>query len=96
MFPEFSAPTLTDVAEFIRLINDAHKESGRNLREVAELCAIDHSYLWLILQGRRRPRWKVLLSLCTFGWGLDPYETEAILRAGHYQTIMNWQKAGWD
>jgi hypothetical protein len=38
----------------------------------------------LILQGKLHPHRDVLISLCTFGWHLDPIGTDTILMAdGH-------------
>jgi hypothetical protein len=71
-------------AEFLAAINEAHMRSGLSLREIAQVCDLDHTYLHLILQGKRHPHRDVLISLCTFGWHLDPIETDAILMAdGH-------------
>ncbi len=74
----------TSRAEFLAAINEAHMRSGLSLREIAQVCDLDHTYLHLILQGKRHPHRDVLISLCTFGWHLDPIETDAILMAdGH-------------
>jgi hypothetical protein len=71
-------------AEFLAAINEAHTRSGLSLREIAQVCDLDHTYLHLILQGKRHPHRDVLISLCTFGWHLDPIETDTILMAdGH-------------
>jgi hypothetical protein len=71
-------------AEFLAAINEAHTRSGLSLREIAQVCDLDHTYLHLILQGKRHPHRDVLISLCTFGWHLDPIETDMILIAdGH-------------
>lgn len=71
-------------AEFLVAINEAHTRSGLSLREIAQVCDLDHTYLHLILQGKRHPHRDVLISLCTFGWHLDPIETDSILMAdGH-------------
>jgi hypothetical protein len=82
--------------KFLKLLNDAHYDSGRNLREIGDLCIVDHSYVWRVLRGERRPRRDILIALCTKGWGLDLYDTDVILKTGGYKTIMDWQKAGWD
>ncbi len=74
----------TSRAEFLAAINEAHTRSGLSLREIAQVCDLDHTYLHLILQGKRHPHRDVLISLCTFGWHLDPIETDTILMAdGH-------------
>ena len=71
-------------AEFLAAINEAHTRSGLSLREIAQVCDLDHTYLHLILQGKLHPHRDVLISLCTFGWHLDPIETDTILMAdGH-------------
>jgi len=65
--------------EFIRLINKAHLQSERSLREAADLCHIDHSYLSLILKGRRRASRELLTKIVLFAWNLDGYGLEEIL-----------------
>jgi len=82
--------------EFLKLLNEAHIQSGRSLREVSDLCIIDRSYVSFILNGHRHPNRDVLIALCMIGWNLDVYDTDLILKEGRYKTILNWQKAGWD
>ena len=77
----------TSRAEFLAAINEAHTRSGLSLREIAQVCDLDHTYLHLILQGKRHPHRDVLISLCTFGWHLDPIETDAILMADGYPPL---------
>lgn len=96
MMHKSSLTSSFDHAEFLSLLKDAHINSGRSLREIGNLCAIDHSYVARVLDGSRRARRDVLLTLCLVGWGLDPYDTDAILRTGGYKTIMDWHKAGWN
>ena len=71
--------------EFLILLLEAHNNSGRSLREVTELCNIDHSYLALILKGVRSPHRDLLICLCWLGWNLDIYQADEILRAGGYK-----------
>jgi hypothetical protein len=40
-------------AEFLAAINEAHVRSGLSLREIARNCDLDHTFLHLILQGKR-------------------------------------------
>lgn len=81
---------------FLELLNEAHASSGRSMQDVAERCGLDKSSVSFYLRGHRRPRRNSLLALCLYGWHLDPYETDEILRAGGYRTLMDWDKAGWD
>ncbi len=39
----------TSRAEFLAALNDAHARSGLSLREIAQVCDLDHTYLHLIL-----------------------------------------------
>jgi transcriptional regulator with XRE-family HTH domain len=84
-----------NLKEFLQLINEAHLNSGRTLREVGDLCYLDHSYIARILQGERHPQRDKLILICFLGWNLDFYDTELILKAGKYKTHINWKKAGW-
>ncbi len=65
--------------EFTRLLREYHDRSGLSLRELAALCDVDHSYLSLILQGKRRPSRDLLIALAAFGWGLDQMQADELL-----------------
>jgi len=89
-------PDGQDRNRFLHLMNDAHDGTGRNLREVEALCFVDHTYIYRILKGERHPNREVILRICLFGWNLDGYGTEDILRAGGYKTLLDWKEAGWE
>jgi hypothetical protein len=82
--------------QFLILLNDAHRNSGRTYQDVSDFCGLNPSYIRRILHGERRPQRDKLLALCLFGWSIDPYDTEDILKAGGYKTILNWSKMGWN
>jgi hypothetical protein len=63
------------------------QRSGRSLREVAVLCDLDHSYVGLVVESKRRPQRDVLISLCAFGWNLDRIETDEILLLANYPPL---------
>jgi len=62
-----------------RLLREYHDRSGLSLRELAAFCDMDHSYVALILQGKRRPARDLLIALAAFGWGLDQMQTDELL-----------------
>ncbi len=65
--------------QWLALLREFHTTSGLSFREVAAQCDIDHSYVALILSGKRRPSRDVLLLLLVFGYGLDRIETDRML-----------------
>jgi transcriptional regulator with XRE-family HTH domain len=70
---------LTRTQELARLLREHHDRSGLSLRELAMLCDVDHSYLSLILQGKRRPSRDLLIALAAFEWGLDQMQADELL-----------------
>jgi hypothetical protein len=86
---------LVNKKEFLKLIKEAHLNSGRTLREVGELCYLNYSYIGRILNGERHPQRDQLILICFSGWNLDVYDTDLILKAGNYKTLNDWKKAGW-
>ena len=70
---------LARTQELARLLREHHDRSGLSLRELATLCDVDHSYLSLILQGKRRPSRDLLIALAAFGWGLDQMQADELL-----------------
>jgi transcriptional regulator with XRE-family HTH domain len=72
-------PHLPHIQELSRLLREHHDCSGLSLRELATLCDMDHSYVSLILQGKRRPARDLLIALAAFGWGLDQRQTDELL-----------------
>ena len=65
--------------DYLRYIREAHVRGGRSLRKVGEICDLDHSYVSLILEGKRLPTRDVLITLCLLGWYLDLFQTDEIL-----------------
>lgn len=89
-------PTSSNNKKFLKLINEAHEDSGRTLQEVADLCNIDKSYLSRILHGTRKAKRDLMINLSWSGWGLGIEQGDEILKEGGYKTILNWKKAGWE
>lgn len=69
---------LQDRNEYLRLLNDFHLRSGLSLREVAQKCDTDPTYIHYILKGARRPKRDVLIAL-GFAYGLERIEVDDIL-----------------
>jgi hypothetical protein len=72
--------------EFLDLINEYHTRSGLSLREVAQACDLDFTYIHRILSGSRRPRRDVIIAL-GFAYGLDRVEVDEILMLAGYPPI---------
>lgn len=73
-----------DQKQFVQLVGEVHQTCGWSLREVATLTGLDHSYIWQIINGRRRPSRDTLILLCLYGWSLDLSEANQLLEAcGH-------------
>lgn len=75
------------MSEYLLRIREAHQRSGLSLREVAHMCDLDHSYVSLTLNGKRRPRRDVLISLCAFAWRQSPIETDEILLLANFPPL---------
>jgi hypothetical protein len=82
--------------QFLQLINEAHRDSGRTLREVGDMCNIHYSHVERILKGTRKPKRDLLIILCWNGWNLETEEGDEIIKAGGYKTLFDWKKAGWE
>ncbi len=65
--------------QWLALLREFHTMSSLSFREVAAQCDMDHSYVALILCGKRRPSRDVLILLLVFGYGLDRIETDRML-----------------
>jgi transcriptional regulator with XRE-family HTH domain len=63
---------------YLPLLNELHQKSGLSLREVAQKCDVDPSYVHYILKGIRRPRRDVVIAL-GFTYGLERVEVDEIL-----------------
>ena len=74
-------------SNFLSLVGEAHRDCGKSLRDVAELCDVDHSYVSAILAGKRKPRRDVLICLCAFGWGLDRISVDEVLLSAGYPPL---------
>jgi transcriptional regulator with XRE-family HTH domain len=59
-------------------ISEAHERSGLSLREVAQSCDLDPSYVHYILKGARRPQRDVIIAL-GFAYRLERVEVDEIL-----------------
>jgi transcriptional regulator with XRE-family HTH domain len=75
-------PYLPHIQELSRLLREHYDRTGLSLRELAALCDVDHSYISLILQGKRRPARDLLIALAAFGWGPDQRRTDELLLLG--------------
>jgi transcriptional regulator with XRE-family HTH domain len=65
-------------------LREVHEISGLSYRDVAVRCDLDHSYVALLLEGRRRPSRDILTLLFAFGYGADLDELDRVLiLAGH-------------
>ena len=65
-------------AEYLARLVDIHERSGLSLREVAEVCDLDPTYIHYILKGARRPHRDVFIAL-GFAYGLERVEVDEIL-----------------
>jgi len=72
---------------YLARIQEAHERSGLSLREVAHICDLNHSYVSLTLNGKRRPRRDVLISLCAFAWRQSPIGTDEILLLANFPPL---------
>lgn len=70
--------TNTTNVELLGLLNELHVRSGLSLREVAQACDLDPTYVHYILKGARRPQRDVIIAL-GFAYGLDRLEVDEIL-----------------
>jgi len=69
---------LSPANHYLIKITEVHDRSGLSLREVAQACDLDPSYVHYILKGARRPHRDVLISL-GFAYRLDRWEVDEIL-----------------
>ena len=69
---------MSQMPEYVQLLNDVHERSGLSLREVARFSDLDHSYVHYILKGTKRPRRDVIIAL-GFAYGLERIEVDEIL-----------------
>jgi transcriptional regulator with XRE-family HTH domain len=64
--------------EYLVRLNEMHERSGLSLREVAQACDLDPSYVHYILKGARKPRRDVIIAL-GFAYDLERVEVDEIL-----------------
>lgn len=64
--------------EYLEKLVELHKRSGLSLREVAEACDIDPTYVHYILKGARRPRRDIIIAL-GYAYALERVEVDEIL-----------------
>ncbi len=75
-----------DRTAFLDLLNEYHSRSGLSLREVAQSCDLDHTYIHYILTGARRPHRDVIIAL-GFAYGMERVEVDEILLLAGYPPI---------
>jgi len=68
----------TTRTEFIERLNEYHLRSGLSMREVAQACDLDPTYVHYILKGARRPQRDVIIAM-GFAYGLDRLEVDELL-----------------
>lgn len=69
---------------WLSALRELHDDSGLSYRELAARCDLDHSYVALILAGKRRPSRDVLAALLAFGYQVDRLETDRVLMLAGY------------
>ena len=73
-------------SKYLELLNEYHDRSGLSLREVAQVCELDYTYIHYILTGARRPHRDVIISL-GFAYGMERMEVDEILLLAGYPPI---------
>lgn len=68
------------------LLSEYHARSGLSLRDVAQACDLDHTYVHYILTGVRRPRRDVIIAM-GFAYGMDLVEVDEVLLLAGYPPI---------
>ena len=63
---------------YLMRIQEIHELSGLSLREVAQACDMDHTYVHYILNGKRQPKRDIIIAL-GFAYRLDLFEVDEIL-----------------
>jgi transcriptional regulator with XRE-family HTH domain len=71
---------------FLQLLSEHHARSGLSLREVAQACDLDFTYVHRILSGSRRPRRDVIIAL-GFAYNLDLGEVDELLLLVGYPPV---------
>ncbi|OGO37329.1 MAG: hypothetical protein A2W35_02520 [Chloroflexi bacterium RBG_16_57_11] len=65
-------------SEYLDRLIEVHERSGLSLREVAEACDLDPTYIHYILKGARRPKRDTIIAL-GFAYTLERVEVDEIL-----------------
>jgi hypothetical protein len=73
-------------SDHLELLNEYHARSGLSLREVAQACDLDYTYIHYILTGARRPHRDVIIAL-GFAYGLERVEVDEVLLLAGYPPI---------
>ena len=71
---------------YLDLLNEWHTRSGLSLREVAQACDLDYTYIHYILKGARKPARDVIIAL-GFAYGLDRIDVDEILLLAGFPPI---------
>jgi transcriptional regulator with XRE-family HTH domain len=71
---------------YVDLLNEWHDRSGLSLREVAQACDLDYSYIHYILKGARKPSRDVIIAL-GFAYGLERVDVDEILLLAEFPPI---------
>ena len=69
---------MNDKNEYLERLIELHEKSGLSLREVAEACDLDPTYIHYILKGARRPRRDIIIAL-GYAYSLERVEVDEIL-----------------
>lgn len=73
-------------SDYLEILNEYHSRSGLSLREVAQACDLDYTYIHYILNGARRPHRDVIIAL-GFAYGMERVEVDEILLLAGYPPI---------
>jgi hypothetical protein len=72
--------------EYLNILNEVHSRSGLSLRDVAQACDLDPTYVHYILKGIRRPQRDVIIAL-GFTYGLERIDVDEILLLAGFPPI---------
>jgi hypothetical protein len=71
-------PDPNKMSAYLNRLSEEHERSGLSIREVAQACDLDPTYVHYILKGARRPRRDVIIAL-GFAYRLERVEVDEIL-----------------
>ncbi len=72
--------------EYLEFLNEVHTRSGLSLRDVAQACDLDPTYVHYILKGMRKPQRDVIIAL-GFTYGLERIEVDELLLLAGFPPI---------